>query len=116
MILTPFPHCITHSQAFHTGAAGPARARIFLLWLDIISTHWMRAKKSASFSSCCSDFLPLDIWPGLRDAPRQYEVRAIPMNVPDSEDEEELADGDLSAVKPGFLEPCKMVCMQLIPT
>ncbi|KAM5538247.1 hypothetical protein V8D89_008134 [Ganoderma adspersum] len=27
----------------------------------------------------------------------------------DSEDEEELADGDLSAVKPGFLEPCKMV-------
>lgn len=32
----------------------------------------------------------------------------------DSGDEEELADGDLSAVKPGFLEPCKMVCMQLI--
>ncbi|GBE78132.1 peptidyl-tRNA hydrolase PTH2-domain-containing protein [Sparassis latifolia] len=27
----------------------------------------------------------------------------------DSEGEEEVADGDLSAVKPGFLEPCKLV-------
>ncbi|KAH9947656.1 peptidyl-tRNA hydrolase PTH2-domain-containing protein [Amylocystis lapponica] len=28
----------------------------------------------------------------------------------DSDGEEEVADGDLSAVKPGFMEPCKLVC------
>ncbi|PSR71307.1 hypothetical protein PHLCEN_2v12821 [Hermanssonia centrifuga] len=27
----------------------------------------------------------------------------------DSEEEDDVADGDLSAVKPGFLEPCKLV-------
>lgn len=28
----------------------------------------------------------------------------------DSEEEEEVADGDLSAIQAGFLEPCKLVC------
>ncbi|KAF1919501.1 autophagy-related protein 17 [Ampelomyces quisqualis] len=29
------------------------------------------------FALAQGDFLPLDIWPGLRDPPRQYEVRAV---------------------------------------
>lgn len=34
----------------------------------------------------------------------------------DSEmEEEDLADGDLSSVKPGFLEPCKMVRLPRVP-
>ncbi|KAI0359172.1 peptidyl-tRNA hydrolase II [Trametes cingulata] len=37
-----------------------------------------------------------------KDVPRSQEEES------DSE-EEDLADGDLSAVKPGFMEPCKMV-------
>ncbi|KAJ3526130.1 hypothetical protein NM688_g8298 [Phlebia brevispora] len=50
---------------------------------------------------------------GLRSAAaRQTELpNAKPAEAhPDTEDEEEeVADGDLSAVKPGFMEPCKLV-------
>jgi len=28
----------------------------------------------------------------------------------DETDEEEISDGDLSAVRAGFMEPCKLVC------
>lgn len=55
--------------------------------LDRLFTEDERAREQ--FALAQGDFLPLDIWPGLRDAPRQYEVRVIPMNIPDSEDEEE---------------------------
>jgi peptidyl-tRNA hydrolase, PTH2 family len=29
----------------------------------------------------------------------------------DSDDDEGVADGDLSAIQAGFLEPCKLVCL-----
>ncbi|KAH8712015.1 autophagy-related protein 17 [Phaeosphaeriaceae sp. PMI808] len=43
--------------------------------LDRLHTDDERAREQ--FTLAQGDFLPLDIWPGLRDAPRQYEVRAI---------------------------------------
>ncbi|CDO72444.1 hypothetical protein BN946_scf184977.g145 [Trametes cinnabarina] len=47
------------------------------------------------------------------EAPNTNEVKPQPTKATDVDmsesDEEDLADGDLSAVKPGFLEPCKMV-------
>lgn len=56
--------------------------------LDRLFTEDERAREQ--FALAQGDFLPLDIWPGLRDAPRQYEVRVIPLNMPDSEDEEQV--------------------------
>ncbi|OBZ79663.1 putative peptidyl-tRNA hydrolase 2 [Grifola frondosa] len=44
------------------------------------------------------------------EAPSSQTERPAQENGSDSEDEEgEVADGDLSAVKPGFMEPCKLV-------
>ncbi|KAJ8116364.1 hypothetical protein OPT61_g2193 [Boeremia exigua] len=54
--------------------------------LDRLFAEDERAREQ--FAIAQGDFLPLDIWPGLRDAPRQYEVRAVPSNVHDDEDEE----------------------------
>lgn len=34
-------------------------------------------KSREQFTRAQGDFLPLDIWPGLRDRPRRYEVRAV---------------------------------------
>jgi autophagy-related protein 17 len=43
--------------------------------LDRLRTEDERAREQFTVSQ--GDFLPLDIWPGLRDPPRQYEVRII---------------------------------------
>ena len=43
--------------------------------LDRLRTEDERAREQFAVSQ--GDFLPLDIWPGLRDAPRQYEVRTV---------------------------------------
>jgi autophagy-related protein 17 len=44
--------------------------------LDRLRADDERAREQ--FTLTQGDFLPLDIWPGLRDPPRQYEVRAVP--------------------------------------
>jgi autophagy-related protein 17 len=43
--------------------------------LDRLRAEDERAREQFAVSQ--GDFLPLDIWPGLRDAPRQYEVRTV---------------------------------------
>ncbi|CCM02190.1 uncharacterized protein FIBRA_04269 [Fibroporia radiculosa] len=42
-------------------------------------------------------------------APPPLVISAPPPAEDDSDHEEDVADGDLSSVKPGFLEPCKLV-------
>jgi autophagy-related protein 17 len=55
--------------------------------LDRLHTEDERAREQ--FTLAQGDFLPLDIWPGLRDPPRRYEVRAIPIS-----QEQELKEGE----------------------
>ncbi|KAF2183532.1 hypothetical protein K469DRAFT_209090 [Zopfia rhizophila CBS 207.26] len=43
--------------------------------LDRLYAEDERAREA--FTLVQGDFLPLDIWPGLRDAPRRYEVKAL---------------------------------------
>jgi autophagy-related protein 17 len=43
--------------------------------LDRLHAEDERAREQ--FTLAQGDFLPLDIWPGLRDPPRQYEVRVV---------------------------------------
>jgi autophagy-related protein 17 len=45
--------------------------------LDRLHAEDERAREH--FAIAQGDFLPLDIWPGLRNPPRQYEVRAVPI-------------------------------------
>lgn len=57
--------------------------------LDRLHAEDERAREQ--FTLAQGDFLPLDIWPGLRDPPRQYEVKAAaPLK---EEDEQEHAEG-----------------------
>ena len=59
--------------------------------LDRLYTEDERAREQ--FALAQGDFLPLDIWPGLRDAPRQYEVKAVATemnNEEETEDQEEV--------------------------
>jgi autophagy-related protein 17 len=51
--------------------------------LDRLHTEDERAREQFTFAQ--GDFLPLDIWPGLRDPPRQYEVRAVAMGQDDDD-------------------------------
>ena len=53
--------------------------------LDRIRLEDERAREQ--FTVAQGDFLPLDIWPGLRDPPRQYEVRVVPASVEGEQDE-----------------------------
>lgn len=53
--------------------------------LDRLHAEDERAREY--FTLAQGDFLPLDIWPGLRDPPRQYEIRAVAL-----EQDEETAD------------------------
>ncbi|KAJ4992323.1 kinase activator [Stagonosporopsis vannaccii] len=57
--------------------------------LDRLFSEDERAREQ--FALAQGDFLPLDIWPGLRDAPRQYEVRAVPTSLHDNDGEEDQA-------------------------
>jgi autophagy-related protein 17 len=41
------------------------------------------------FTLVQGDFWPLDIWPGLSNPPRRYEVQALPIS-----QEQELEEGD----------------------
>lgn len=59
--------------------------------LDRLYTEDERAREQ--FTLAQGDFLPLDIWPGLRDPPRRYEVRAVD-GVGEGEDVEGDAEGD----------------------
>lgn len=52
--------------------------------LDRLFAEDERAREQ--FALAQGDFLPLDIWPGLRDPPREYEVRAVATEVHDDED------------------------------
>lgn len=60
--------------------------------LDRLHAEDIRARDQ--FTLAQGDFLPLDIWPGLRDPPRQYEVRAVASQV---EGDVEGDDADDSA-------------------
>ena len=51
--------------------------------LDRLYAEDERAREQ--FTLAQGNFLPLDIWPGLRDAPRQYEVRAVTAGIADEE-------------------------------
>lgn len=57
--------------------------------LDRLHAEDVRARDQFTFAQ--GDFLPLDIWPGLRDPPRQYEVRAVVLQ---AADDAESGDGD----------------------
>ncbi|KAF1361830.1 hypothetical protein EJ07DRAFT_110748 [Lizonia empirigonia] len=62
--------------------------------LDRLFAEDERAREQ--FAVAQGDFLPLDIWPGLRDAPRQYEVRPVATDVHDDDGEgQEDAKGKL---------------------
>lgn len=58
--------------------------------LDRLHTEDERAREQ--FTRAQGDFLPLDIWPGLRDPPRRYEVRVV-SDVYDEEGGEEQQEG-----------------------
>lgn len=66
--------------------------------LDRLHAEDERAREH--FTLAQGDFLPLDIWPGLRDPPRRYEVRTVAME-PDEEIDptEERAADDSGGVK-----------------
>lgn len=61
--------------------------------LDRLHTEDERAREQ--FALTQGDFLPLDIWPGLRDPPRQYEVRAVPHV--SGEEQADTEEGDAQA-------------------
>ncbi|KAK7190395.1 hypothetical protein DPSP01_011531 [Paraphaeosphaeria sporulosa] len=64
--------------------------------LDRLHAEDERAREQ--FTLAQGDFLPLDIWPGLRDPPRRYEVRAVAVpHEQDLEEGEEANDADLVA-------------------
>jgi autophagy-related protein 17 len=58
--------------------------------LDRLRIEDERAREQ--FTLAQGDFLPLDIWPGLRDPPRQYEVKAVPVAVEHEDDNLQGAD------------------------
>jgi autophagy-related protein 17 len=65
--------------------------------LDRLHADDERAREQ--FTVAQGNFLPLDIWPGLRDPPRRYEVRAVRIQ---PEEGEEEVDGEQSGdVEPG---------------
>lgn len=57
--------------------------------LDRLHAEDERAREQ--FTLAQGDFLPLDIWPGLRDPPRRYEVRSVGFK--ESEDEAQEREG-----------------------
>ncbi|KAF2634507.1 hypothetical protein P280DRAFT_474571 [Massarina eburnea CBS 473.64] len=63
--------------------------------LDRLHAEDERAREH--FALAQGDFLPLDIWPGLRDPPRQYAVRPIPQ-AHEGGDEEEVREEEEDAV------------------
>ncbi|KAF1953461.1 hypothetical protein CC80DRAFT_527414 [Byssothecium circinans] len=62
--------------------------------LDRLHAEDERAREQ--FALAQGDFLPLDIWPGLRDPPRQYAVQPIPL-VYEAEDGEERREEEAEA-------------------
>ncbi|EUC44199.1 hypothetical protein COCMIDRAFT_98809 [Bipolaris oryzae ATCC 44560] len=58
--------------------------------LDKLRLEDERAREQ--FTLAQGDFLPLDIWPGLRDPPRQYEVRVVPIAAEAQDDNVQGAD------------------------
>lgn len=59
--------------------------------LDRLRLEDERAREQ--FTLAQGDFLPLDIWPGLRDPPRQYQVRAVPIATDKQDDNMQDDDG-----------------------
>ncbi|CAO2652156.1 Nn.00g004390.m01.CDS01 [Neocucurbitaria sp. VM-36] len=55
--------------------------------LDRLHVEDERAREQ--FALAQGDFLPLDIWPGLRDPPRQYKVRAVLHQTEEEDPDEE---------------------------
>jgi autophagy-related protein 17 len=55
--------------------------------LDRLHTEDERAREQ--FGRTQGDFLPVDIWPGLREPPRRYEVRPIPQAHDEAEEGQE---------------------------
>ncbi|KAJ4299606.1 Autophagy- protein 17 [Kalmusia sp. IMI 367209] len=62
--------------------------------LDRLHAEDERAREQ--FTLAQGDFLPLDIWPGLRDPPRHYEVRAVP--IPQEQEFDEREGGQYTDV------------------
>ncbi|KAF2014466.1 hypothetical protein BU24DRAFT_441906 [Aaosphaeria arxii CBS 175.79] len=62
---------------------------------ELDKLHSEDERSREQFTLTQGDFLPLDIWPGLRDPPRRYEVRAVSIE-PEGEEEEghEHMDGE----------------------
>ena len=61
--------------------------------LDRLHTEDVRSREQ--FTVTQGDFLPLDIWPGLRDPPRRYEVRPVRS---DDHEEEDAVRGKEEAI------------------
>ncbi|RYN89723.1 hypothetical protein AA0120_g6462 [Alternaria tenuissima] len=60
--------------------------------LDRLRLEDERAREQ--FTLAQGDYLPLDIWPGLKDPPRQYQVTVVPTSVEEEhEDEAQEMDG-----------------------
>ena len=51
--------------------------------------HAEDERSREQFTVTQGDFLPLDIWPGLRDPPRKYEVRPVKSGDDEEEDARE---------------------------
>ena len=58
--------------------------------LDRLHVEDERAREQ--FTLAQGDFLPLDIWPGLRDPPRQYQVRVVPVARNEEENDIQAAE------------------------
>ncbi|KAF1995958.1 hypothetical protein P154DRAFT_499357 [Amniculicola lignicola CBS 123094] len=58
--------------------------------LDRLHADDERAREQ--FTVTQGDFLPLDIWPGLRDPPRKYEVKAVAYERENGDGDEELQE------------------------
>jgi PTH2 family peptidyl-tRNA hydrolase len=85
------------------------------LWF---SPSWFirRAQMHRGTAGLCLASLALGYYLGHRTTPTtaahvppKTDVTSEPQEESDSEDEDAIADGDLSAVQAGWIEPCKMV-------
>ncbi|KAF1943310.1 hypothetical protein EJ02DRAFT_443390 [Clathrospora elynae] len=72
--------------------------------LDRLRVEDERAREH--FTLAQGDFLPLDIWPGLRDPPRHYEVRPVPVAVEIEDDNLDGVDewGDVGRAESGGVQ------------
>lgn len=89
------------------------RARTRLTWLPVVFAVSLLASLSAGYALGALTSKGNTASTANASAAPKPNQDAQPIQDAQSEEsdseEEDVADGDLSAVKPGFLEPCKMV-------